>query len=133
MAPLRLMFIATFAYVCRQFHCAWVKESSDVEKQANAAPGVANTAVQYPQAGVEMQPQQVQPLLNQQQPGAYPAQQQPPKWADAQGYPQQQAAYPQGEGAPAPQYAQNQPYDPYVQQNTAYTGAYSPNHVGQHQ
>lgn len=105
----RLLFVATFAYVCHSFRLSWASSQTDAEKQAGA-PGTNNTTVQYHQQGVEMQPhmpaqQQGQPLLNQQQ-GGYSAEQQP-KWAEAQQYPQH-AGYSQ-QGAPEPQYNQNQP------------------------
>ncbi|KAH6654295.1 hypothetical protein BKA67DRAFT_658602 [Truncatella angustata] len=146
-ALIMLLFVASFAYVCHHFRLSWVSSPSDAEKQAGGgAPGANNTTVQHQQPGVEMQAnipaQQAQPLLNQQQ-GGYPVQQQqggypqqqqqqPPKWAEAV-YPEHTGYSHQGtpSPAPAPVYNQNQPYDPYVQQqSTGYAGApgvYSPN------
>ena len=115
-AVIMLLFVASFAYVCHHFRLAHaVNKANDPEKPnpttAGATPGVA--------PGID--PTQVNPLLGAQQ-QQQPYSGQPQQLQPNAGYPQQ---YPQAQEMPG---AQQQPYDPYIQQqqNTAYIGAGGP-------
>ncbi|KAF3000357.1 hypothetical protein E8E14_004315 [Neopestalotiopsis sp. 37M] len=82
----RLLFVATFSYVCHKFRLSCTSNDYDAEKRVG---GPGNTAVVYHHPEVEMQPN----MLTQ-----------------YSGYPQHD-----GMGA-TPHYNQSYPYDPYVRE-----------------
>ena len=115
-----LLFVATFAYVAHFFRLAYVASKPAVDPEKPAAVAGMAAAAAPAAGGPGVDPTQSNPLLGQHQLQQYPGQPQPQMYQQQQQQQQQQpAGYPQQ----APQYAQNQPYDPYVQQNTAYAGA----------
>jgi hypothetical protein len=132
----RLLFVASFAYVCHKFRLAHGSGSLDPEKLNGNNGSYAVPPMQHNphiNAGTEMTSnmpaaQQAQPLLNPQGQPQYQVPQQP-TWTGHQ-YAQQPTGYPQQPQAfAAPQ------YDPYTQQ-TGYAGSggvYSPDQVGQPQ